>query len=83
VLAESPLRIEGRWEEGKMTRIMRLRIPVLNVKEWVSVLPGSDRDHVIVVRQNGDEVELSVDIEQPIEPQISRGLESRPPARLG
>lgn len=57
-----------------MTRIMRLRIPVLDGREWVSVLPGRDPEHALVVRENGDEIELPVEPDEPLEPQLSREL---------
>lgn len=57
-----------------MTRIMRLRIPVLDGKEWVSVLPGRDPEHVVVVRENGEEVEFPVEPDAPLEPQLSQEL---------
>ena len=57
-----------------MTRIMRLRVSVLDGKEWVSVLPGRDPDHVLVVRENGDEVEFRVEADEALEPQLSQAL---------
>ena len=62
-----------------MTRIMRLRVPVLNGKEWVSVLPGRDPEHIVVVRESGDEVEFPVEPDAPLEPQLSRELASLTP----
>lgn len=57
-----------------MTRIIRLRIPVLEGKEWVSVLPGRDPEHVLIVRENGEEVEFPVEPDAPLEPQLSKEL---------
>ena len=66
-----------------MTRIMRLRIPVLDGKEWVSVLPGRDPQHVLVVRENGEEVEFPVERDAPLEPQLSKELAHLTPESAG
>lgn len=60
-----------------MTRIMRLHIPVSDAKEWISVIPGADPEKVLVVRQNGEEIVVGIEADEPIEPQLSRELESR------
>lgn len=60
-----------------MTRIMRLRIPISDEKEWISVIPGADPDNVLVVRQNGEEVVVGIEADEPIEPQLSRKLTGR------
>ena len=60
-----------------MTRIIRLRIPVSTDKEWVSVIPGADRKQVLVVRENGEEIQVGIDADKPLEPQISQELENR------
>jgi len=60
-----------------MTRIMRVRIPVSNDKEWVSIIPCGDHEQVLVVRENGEELRVGVDADAPLEPQISKELESR------
>ena len=60
-----------------MTRIIRLRIPVSTDKEWVSVIPGADRKRVLVIRENGEEIQVGIDADKPLEPQISKELESR------
>ena len=60
-----------------MTRIMRLRIPVATDREWVSVIPSADHKQVIVVRENGDEIQVGIDADKPLEPQISRELSGR------
>ena len=56
---------------------MRLRIPVSTDKEWVSVIPGADPKQVLVVRENGEEIQVGIDAEEALEPQISKELESR------
>ncbi len=66
-----------------MTRIMRLRIPILDGKEWVSVLPGRDSEHVRVVREDGAEIEFSVEPDGPLESQISKELARRTPEPSG
>lgn len=57
-----------------MTRIMRMRIPVLNGREWVSVIPQGDRSEVLVVRESGEELTVDIATDEPIEPQISETL---------
>jgi hypothetical protein len=59
---------------------MRLRIPVRQAKEWVSVLPGSDRSRKLIIRENGDELEVPIDDLAPLEPQITRALEDDSPS---
>jgi hypothetical protein len=59
---------------------MRLRIPVRQTKEWVSVLPGSDRSRKLIIRENGDELEVLIDDLAPLEPQITRALEDGSPS---
>jgi hypothetical protein len=60
-----------------VTRIIRLRIPVSTDKEWVSVIPGADRKQVLVVRENGEELQVGIDADEPLEPQISKELRGR------
>jgi hypothetical protein len=62
---------------------MRLRIPVLGGKEWVSVLPGRDPEHVLIVRENGEEVEFPVEPDAPLEPQLSKELAHLTPESAG
>jgi len=57
-----------------MTRIMRMRIPVLKGREWVSVIPCGDRPEVLVVRESGEELTIGIETDAPIEPQISKTL---------
>jgi hypothetical protein len=60
-----------------VTIIKRMRIPVAAEKEWVSVIPGADRKRVVVVRESGEELQIGIDAEAPLEPQIARELETR------
>ena len=60
-----------------MTRIMRLRIPVSDYREWVSIIPQARRDEVLIVRENGDELVVGVDADEPLEPQIAATLAQR------
>jgi hypothetical protein len=55
---------------------MRMRIPVLNDKEWVSIIPRAGRDEVTVVRESGEELVVGIDADAPIEPQVSAMLAS-------
>jgi len=66
-----------------MTRIMRLRIPVLDGKEWVSVLPGPDPEHVLVIRESSEEIQICVEPDAPLEPQLSKELASLTPEPAG
>ena len=61
-----------------MTRIMRMRIPVLDGKEWVSVIP-KPHDKALVVRESGEELLVGIDAAEPLEPQITRVLETHAP----
>jgi hypothetical protein len=60
-----------------VTIIKRMRIPVAAHKEWVSVIPGADSNRVLVVTESGEEFQVGIDGEKPLEPQIARELESR------
>ena len=53
---------------------MRTRIPVSGDKEWVSIIPRSQPNEVLVVRENGEEVIVDIAADEPIEPQITRML---------
>lgn len=53
-----------------------MRVPVLNDKEWVSVIPRAGRDEVLVVRESGEELIVGIDADEPIEPQVSATLAS-------
>ena len=60
-----------------VTRIMRMRIPVSDNTEWVSVIPRATRDEVLVVRESGEELVVDIAADEPIEPQITRTLAQR------
>jgi len=51
-----------------------MRIPVSGDKEWVSVIPRSQCNEVLVVRESGEEVVVGIEADEPIEPQITRTL---------
>jgi hypothetical protein len=51
-----------------------MRIPVLNDKEWVSIIPRAGRDEVLVVRQSGEELVVGIDADEPLETQVSATL---------
>jgi hypothetical protein len=56
---------------------MRLRIPVSEAREWVSIIPRADRSEVLVVRESGEELVVGVEPDEPLEPQISATLLQR------
>lgn len=51
-----------------------MRIPVSNDKEWVSIIPRAGQNEVLVVRESGEELVVGIDINEPIEPQVSATL---------
>ncbi|MEE8543358.1 MAG: hypothetical protein V3S94_05815 [Gammaproteobacteria bacterium] len=60
-----------------MTRIMRMRVPVGERKEWISLLPGGKPDTHRAIAQNGEEFEFTDNKKDSLEIQIGKILAKR------
>ncbi len=60
-----------------MTRIMRMRVPVGERKEWISLLNGGKSDTHRAITQDGEEFEFTDNKEESLEDQIGKIIASR------
>ncbi len=60
-----------------MTRIMRMRVPVGERKEWISLLPGGKPDTHRAICQDGEEFEFTDNKKESLESQIGKILAKR------
>ena len=63
-----------------MTRIMRMRVPVGERKEWISLLPGRKLDTHRAITQDGEEFEFTDNKKESLEDQIGKIIANRGPA---
>lgn len=63
-----------------MTRIIRMRLPSIETKEWVSVLSGKGEKTYRIIPQEGEEFEIVDNGQEPLEDQITKALSKRMPA---
>ena len=60
-----------------MTRIMRMRVPVGERKEWISLLPGGKPDTHRAITQDGEEFEFTDNKEESLEDRIGKIIANR------
>ena len=63
-----------------MTRIMRMRVPVGELKEWISLLPGGKPDTHRAIAQDGEEFEFTDKKKESLEIQIGKIPHQKKPA---